>query len=139
MRAVEAPSALQIPSVFQTSKWLTSVTREQPSKSKRIQDYLRANPQARNRDIVKALLEFGVTAADVSNAKAQLKKKYTRRRSRAAAAVVASVSSGESVTEENSSISLAEIEATMEYVQSVGGIVRAQQLLALFKHIQQMK
>ncbi len=116
------------------------MSREQPSKSKRIQDYLRANPQARNRDVVEALVEFGVTPADVSNAKAQLKKKTSRRRSRAAAAVVASVASGDTdVTEASASISLAEIEATMEYVQSVGGVVRAQQLLALFKHIQQMK
>ena len=115
------------------------MSREQPSKSKRVQDYLRSNPQARNRDVVEALIEFGVTAADVSNAKAQLKKKFTRRRSRAAAVVAASVTTGEVIAEEaNSSISIAEIEATIDYVQAVGGIARAQQLLAIIQQIQEL-
>ena len=118
---------------------MNSVSREQPSKSKRVQEFLRANPQTRNRDVVEALAEFGVTAADVSNAKAQLKKKYTRRRSRAAAVVAASVTAGDVVPEEvNSSISIAEIEATIDYVQAVGGIARAQQLLAIIQQIQEM-
>jgi hypothetical protein len=115
------------------------VSRDQPSKSKRVQDFLRTNPQARNRDVVEALSEYGVTAADVSNAKAHLKKKYTRRRSRAAAVVAASVTGGEIVTEEiNSSISIAEIEATIDYVQVVGGIARARQLLAIIQQIQEL-
>lgn len=115
------------------------MSREQPSKSKRIQEYLRANPQSRNRDVVEALKEFGVTAADVSNAKAQLKKKYTRRRSRAAAVVAASVTGGEAPTDEASnSISISEIEAAIDYVQVVGGITRAQQLLAIIQQIQEI-
>ena len=80
------------------------MSRDQPSKSKRVQEFLRANPQARNRDVVEALKEFGVTAADVSNAKAQLKKKYTRRRSRAAAVVAATVTGGDATSEESNSI-----------------------------------
>lgn len=115
------------------------MSNEQPSKSKRVQEYLRANPAARNRDVVVALQEFGVTAADVSNAKAQLRKKYTRRRSRAAAVVAATVTSGDSdASESNSSISITEIEAAIDYVQSVGGITRAQQLLALIQQIQDL-
>ncbi len=113
--------------------------REKPSKSQRIQEYLRANPQARNRDCVEALKEHGVTAADVSNAKAQLKKKYTRRRSRAAAVVAATVSNGENPAGESaSSISIAEIEAAIDYVQLVGGINRAEQLLAIIKQIREL-
>ena len=115
------------------------MSREQPSKSKRVQDYLRTNPQARNRDVVAALKEFGVTAADVSNAKAQLKKKYTRRRSRAAAVVAATVTGGASTVDDSSnSISISEIEAAIDYVQSVGGITRAQQLLAIIQQIQEI-
>lgn len=115
------------------------VSQEQPSKSQRVQEYLGAHPRARNRDVVEALKEFGVTAADVSNAKAQLKKKYTRRRSRAAAVVAASVTGGGPPLEEaNRSISISEIEAAMDYVQSVGGIVRAQQLLAIIQQIQEL-
>ena len=115
------------------------MSRDQPSKSKRVHDYLRANPQSRNRDVVEALKEFGVTAADVSNAKAQLKKKYTRRRSRAAAVVAATVSGGDApIDEVNTSISISEIEATIDYVQVVGGISRAQQLLAIIQQIQEL-
>lgn len=113
---------------------------EHPSKSQRVQDYLRTNPQTRNRDVVKALEEYGVTAADVSNAKAQLKKKHTRRRSRAAAVVAATAATGGLVAtdESGNSISMVEIEATIDYVQAVGGIARAQQLLAIIHQIQQM-
>ncbi len=117
-----------------------NVNQEHPSKSQRVQDYLRANPQTRNRDVVKALEEYGVTAADVSNAKAQLKKKHTRRRSRAAAVVAATAATGGVVAtdESGNSISMVEIEATIDYVQAVGGIARAQQLLAIIQQIQQM-
>ena len=114
------------------------MTRESPSKSKRIQDYIRDNPGVRNRDVMSALSEYGVTAADVSNAKAQMKKKLTRRRARASvAAVDASAAVGEAVVNDpRNSISLVELEAAVEYVQSVGGVLRAQQLLALVQQIQ---
>lgn len=115
------------------------MTREQPSKSQRVQEYLRANPQARNKDCAEALKEFGVTAADVSNAKAQLKKKYSRRRSRAVAVVAATVSGGEASDDKSSnSISIAEIEAAIDYVQFVGGMPRAQQLLAIIQQIREL-
>ncbi len=112
--------------------------REQLSKSKRIQEYLRSHPEARNRDVVSALAEFGVTAADVSNAKAQLKRKTIRRRSRAAVVPPTTTPDGTVVPVEETKISLAEIEATIDYVQAVGGLARAQQLLAIVQQIQQM-
>jgi hypothetical protein len=112
------------------------ISREQVSKSKRIQEYLQANPEARNRDVVSALSEFGVTAADVSNAKAKLKRKSTRRRSRAV--VTATSPDGSLVPPEETRISLAEIEATIDFVQAVGGLTRAQQLLAIVHQIQQI-
>lgn len=114
------------------------MSEEQLSKSKRIQEYLAAHPQTRNRDVVETLQEYGVTAADVSNAKAQLKRKQTRRRSRAAAVVAATVSPGQPSGEASGSISISEIDATIDYVQAVGGITRAQQLLAIVQQIQAM-
>lgn len=113
-----------------------AVNREQVSKSKRIQEYLQSHPEARNRDVVSALSEFGVTAADVSNAKAQLKRKNIRRRSRSV--VSATSPDGLLVSPEETRISLAEIEATIEFVQAVGGLPRAQQLLAIVHQIQQI-
>jgi hypothetical protein len=114
------------------------MSKEQLSKSKRIQEYLRAHPEARNRDVVSALSEFGVTAADVSNAKAQLKRKTIRRRSRAAVVAATTTPDGALVAPEETRISLAEIEATIDYVQAVGGLARAQQLLSIVQQIQQM-
>lgn len=115
------------------------MSREKPSKSQRIQEYLSANPQARNRDCVEALSEFGVTAADVSNAKAQLKKKFTRRRSRGVAVVAAGISAENGqVGDGANSISLSEIDAAIEYVQSVGDINRAQQLLLILQQIRDL-
>lgn len=114
------------------------MSKEQLSKSKRIQEYLRAHPEARNRDVVSALSEFGVTAADVSNAKAQLKRKTIRRRSRAAVVAATTTPDGIIVAPEETRISVAEIEATIDYVQVVGGLARAQQLLSIVQQIQQM-
>jgi hypothetical protein len=112
------------------------INRDQVSKSKRIQEYLQSHPEARNRDVVSALQEFGVTAADVSNAKAQLKRRSTRRRPRPV--VTATSPDGVVVRPEETRISLAEIEATIEFVQAVGGLTRAQQLLAIVHQIQQI-
>jgi hypothetical protein len=115
------------------------MSKEQLSKSKRIQEYLRAHPEARNRDVVSTLSEFGVTAADVSNAKAQLKRKTIRRRSRTAVVVSSTTTpDGTVVSPEETRISLSEIEATIDYVQAVGGLARAQQLLSIVQQIQQM-
>ena len=113
------------------------MSQEQPSKSMRVQEYMRANPQARNRDVVEALAEYGVTPADVSNAKTQLKKKVSRRRSRAGVAAVVAAAPGEPLAvDANHTISLMELEAAIEYVQTVGGLPRAMQLLAIVQQIQ---
>jgi hypothetical protein len=113
------------------------MSREQPSKSMRVQDYMRAHPQSRNRDVVEALSEYGVTAADVSNAKAQLKKKGSRQRSRSSVTAAVAAAPGETATSDpNNTISLVELEAAIEYVQTVGGLARAMQLLAVVQQIQ---
>lgn len=117
------------------------MSRERPSKSKRIQDYIRNNPGVRNCDVMSALSEYGVTSADVSNAKTQMKKKLLgRRRTRTSSAAVDESVIGSEVTVDDSrnSITLAELEAAVEYVQLVGGVLRAQQLLALLQQIQSL-
>ena len=102
------------------------MAKEKISKSKRVRDYLESNPQARNRDVVATLSEYGVTAADVSNAKAQLKKKYSRRRPRSEAAVETGGFGG---------VTIEDVGATVNYVQSVGGVSKARQLLDLLEQI----
>ena len=110
------------------------MSEERASKSKRIQDYLRAHPQARNRDVVRALAEYSVTSADVSNAKTQLKRRLHQPILTAPLAVPPGAEGSEEAAA--TSISVTEINATLEFVQRVGGVARAQQLLALFQQIQ---
>ena len=112
------------------------MSEERASKSKRIQDYIRTHPHARNRDVVQALAEHGVTAADVSNAKAQLKRKLQQ--PILATALVPSSTSDGHEDGAASTISVVEINATIEFVQRVGGVARAQQLLALVHQIQRI-
>jgi hypothetical protein len=107
---------------------------ERASKSKRIQDYLRSHPHARNRDVVTALSEHGVTSADVSNAKTQLKRKMQP--PILTTPLVVPTGSDDGKEAGGSAIAVAEINATIEFVQRVGGVTRAQQLLALFHQIQ---
>ncbi len=120
-----------------------SLNRESPSKSKRVRDYLTEHPQARNKDVVEALVEFGVTPADVSNAKTHLKKRASKRRNRSVVVGVTEdastgpVSSDEAVVV--AQISLTEIDAALHFVRQVGSMDRARQLLGIIQQIQQLQ
>lgn len=119
------------------------MARKKISKTKRIQDYIGSNPEARNREIVEALSAHSVTSADVSNAKSQLKKKLlagspaapatsTKRKKALGTKKAASLSGA------NSTISLDELQASAGYIKAVGGLDRAQQLLQMVQQIQAM-
>ncbi len=119
-----------------------SLNRESPSKSKRVRDYLTEHPQARNKDVVEALVEFGVTPADVSNAKTQLKKRASKRRNRSVVVgVVEDVAAGPTSSEPPvvAQISLTEIDAALSFVRQVGSMERARQLLAIIQQIHQLQ
>ncbi len=121
------------------------MARKKISKTKRIQDYLGSNPEARNREIAEALSAHGVTAADVSNAKSQLKKKQQLTESSEVPAASSKrtprtrVSSAGKKTAKNASentVSVEELELTAGYIQAVGGLERVQQLLQMVQQIQ---
>lgn len=120
-----------------------SLNRESPSKSKRVRDYLTEHPQARNKDVVEALVEFGVTPADVSNAKTHLKKRASKRRNRSVVvgvtedAATGAVNSDEAVVV--AQISLTEIDAALNFIRQVGSMERARQLLGIIQQIQQLQ
>lgn len=120
-----------------------SLNRESPSKSKRVRDYLTEHPQARNKDVVEALVEFGVTPADVSNAKTHLKKRASKRRNRSVVVGVAEdATAGPADNNEAvvvAQISLTEIDAALNFVRQVGSIDRARQLLGIIQQIQQLQ
>jgi hypothetical protein len=120
----------------------------EPSKSQRVRSYLEENPEARNRDIVEALGQYGVTAADVSNAKAHLKRKGetpTGKRGRAAssptsAAPAANVKAAAAAAQDatGGSIAMGELEAAITFVRQIGSIERAQHLLVIIQQVQKL-
>lgn len=121
------------------------VADKNPSKSQRVRSFLEEQPEARNRDVVEALAEYGVTAADVSNAKAQLKRKGdapAKRGRPSAAATVASADSGKAeqsaAQTAGGSIAMNELEAALTFVRQIGSIDRAKQLLVIIQQIQQL-
>ena len=125
----------------------TDVSDKNPSKSQRVRNYLDENPEARNRDVVEALAEYGVTAADVSNAKAQLKRRgdAPAKRGRPAASAAAPAAptvavkgSAVAVQAAGGSIAMNEIEAALTFVREIGSLDRAKQLLVIIQQIQQL-
>lgn len=107
------------------------------SKSQRIRDFLINNPGIRNRDVVSALNQFGVTPADVSNAKTHLKKLASKGKVQVEPAAPIPRAEGPTETSVTAG-ALSEIEATLAFVRQVGSIDRARQLLAIFEQIHQL-
>lgn len=119
----------------------STVSDKNPSKSQRVRDYLDDQPDARNRDVVEALSEYGVTAADVSNAKAQLKRKgASSKRGRPAAtpAPATPPKTSPATQSPSGSIAMNEIDAALNFVREIGSLDRAKQLLVIIQQIQQL-
>src|SRR5436305_7498815 len=99
------------------------------SKSQRVRDYLKANPKAKSAEVVEALKEFKVTKFDVSNvvyAKPKKKKGKPGRKPKVMTAATVDHRSGS-----NGSLELATV-----FVESVGGLSKA---INLLESIQRLK
>jgi len=107
------------------------------SKSQRIRDFLLSNPGIRNRDVVTALAQYGVTPADVSNAKTHLKKLTSKGKVRVESRTDTPRAEGSTETHVTAG-ALPDIEATLAFVRQVGSIDRARQLLAIFEQIHRL-
>ncbi|MCE2809972.1 MAG: hypothetical protein LW850_26735 [Planctomycetaceae bacterium] len=110
------------------------------SKAQRIRLYMENNPDARNRDVVEALQQFSVTAADVANVKSIAKRQgagsSSSRSEAAAPAAGKKVSSaGTGMTSPGASITLPELEAGVAFVKTAGSIMRAKHLLIIIEQI----
>ena len=109
------------------------------SKAQRIRLYMENNPQARNRDVVEALKQFSVTAADVANVKSIAKRQGGGSSSRSEAPVATAakrpVSPSTSISSPGSSITLPELEAGVAFVKTAGSIMRAKHLLIIIEQI----
>ncbi len=120
------------------------------NKSQRVREYLKKNPEARNKDVSDALADFGVTPADVGNAKSQMKKKAAKKRATsvskpAKAGTPASgpaKPAGSSVSAKEISIDakigLDVLDAGIEFVNRAGGLNEAQYALNVIRRIKSL-
>ena len=110
---------------------------KEPSKAKRIREYLDKHPGARNKDAVESLGAYGVTAADVANVKSHQKR--TEGTTRGAAPVQSKarpeVSNSTSLTSSGPTINWKELEAGVAFVKAAGSVQRAQHLLIIIDQI----
>ncbi|MBM3965246.1 MAG: hypothetical protein FJ308_09305, partial [Planctomycetes bacterium] len=104
------------------------------SKAQRIRAFMESNPEARNKDIVEALKQYKVTAADVANVKSISKRasgdaptprRSTRPRSER--------SESTAISSPGASITLPELEAGVAFVKAAGSIMRAKHLLIIIE------
>ena len=113
----------------------TIMTKE-PSKAKRIRDYLDKNPGARNRDAVDALGEYGVTTADVANVKSHQKRsENTPRKSVTSTKTKSESTSSTALSNSGPTINWNELEAGVAFVKAAGSVQRAQHLLIIIDQI----
>jgi len=110
------------------------------SKAQRIRLYMENNPEARNRDVVEALKQFSVTAADVANVKSIAKRQggsvgSGRSEAPAAAPKRPAAATSTSISSPGSSITLPELEAGVAFVKTAGSIMRAKHLLIIIEQI----
>ena len=107
------------------------------SKAKRIRAYLDSHPDARNKDAVEALGEYGVTAADVANVKSHQKRSQASSGKKAPASSKAKpeAASSTALTNNGPTINWKELEAGVAFVKAAGSVQRAQHLLIIIDQI----
>ena len=109
---------------------------KEPSKAKRIREYLNKYPGARNKDLVEALGEYGVTAADVANVKSHQKRSEEKPRKSTSTSRVKSESSvSTALTSNGPTINWKELDAGVAFVKAAGSVQRAQHLLIIIDKI----
>ena len=109
---------------------------KEPSKAKRIREYLNKHPGARNKDLVESLGEYGVTAADVANVKSHQKRSEEKPRKSTSTSRVKSESSvSTALTSNGPTINWKELDAGVAFVKAAGSVQRAQHLLIIIDKI----
>lgn len=125
---------------------------KEQSKSQRVRDYLQANPDAANLDVVAALQDYGVRYGDVTSVKNQMKKKSNkvgaRGNGRTKAARKATGAKRKTAGRPPAAKSTAApatltsggmpaIQAGVRFVEEAGGIAQADEILSLIRTIRQ--
>jgi transposase len=114
------------------------------SKSARARDYIESNPNASRHEVAGALQIYGVTMADVANAKAALKKKNNKKKAvrtkpaTADAAVAKPDAKPAADPSIDATIQLDLLEAGVEFIRKTGGINEAQHILSVIRRIRSL-
>jgi len=108
---------------------------KEPSKAKRIREYLDKHPGSRNKDAVESLGQYGVTAADVANVKSHQKRNEgTAKKSAASAKPKTAASSSTGLTSGGPTF-LTGLEAGVAFVKAAGSVQNARHLLIIIEQI----
>jgi hypothetical protein len=113
---------------------------KEPSKAKRIREYMDNHPEARNKDIVDALGTHGITSADVANVKSHIKRNEAKSSKKTSASkpkadATASSTSTTAMTSTGPTINWRELDAGVAFVKAAGSVQRAQHLLIIIEQI----
>jgi len=108
---------------------------KEPSKAKRIREYLDKHPGSRNKDAVESLGQYGVTAADVANVKSHQKRNEgTAKKATASSKPKTAASSSTGLTSGGPTF-LTGLEAGVAFVKAAGSVQNARHLLIIIEQI----
>jgi len=108
---------------------------KEPSKAKRIREYLDKHPGSRNKDAVESLGQYGVTAADVANVKSHQKRNEgTAKKATVSSKPKTAASSSTGLTSAGPTF-LTGLEAGVAFVKAAGSVQNARHLLIIIEQI----
>ena len=108
---------------------------KEPSKAKRIREYLDKHPGSRNKDAVESLGQYGVTAADVANVKSHQKRNDGTAKKSAVSAKPKSTASNSTGLTGGGPTFLTGLEAGVAFVKAAGSVQNARHLLIIIEQI----
>ncbi len=105
-----------------------------PSKSQRIRDYLDNHPNAKGKDILAALAQYGVKQSDIGNVKSKMKRDGVAPKKQAAAPATANAAVGSSAASAFG-ISFKALESGTVFLKEAGSLNNAKELLTIIDQI----
>ncbi len=104
------------------------------SKSQRIRDYLDAHPNAKGKEIISALSQYGIKQTDVGNVKAKMKKDGVVPKASSAASAKAKAAPA-AVVSSSFGISFPALEAGTRFLKEAGSLANAKEILTIIDQI----
>ena len=103
------------------------------SKSQRIRDYLDAHPNAKGKEIIAELSQYGIKQTDVGNVKAKMKKDGVVPKASASTAKVKATPAA--VASNSFGISFPALEVGTRFLKEAGSLANAKEILTIIDQI----